>query len=289
MREHPNDKGLVRRLEGLRVEADQVWTQQEELAVEAPCEIRLNGRSYVLLMTTPADLEHLALGFCVSEGIVAGPSEVLGINLGRGELPGVGPVHWADVSLLPDLARRARARRAAPAATSCGLCGLESFRDLGGNLKPVSSPLRVELATIHRLFAAMEEGQRIYRRTGASHAVALGTASGELVCLAEDVGRHNALDKALGMALDQGQDLGQCVCLISGRISLEMALKSARAGVPVVCSVSAATSLGQEICARTGVTLVGFARQDRATVYCHPHRVLRQGRPLQGGPGRYFC
>lgn len=280
MPEQPDQPALVRPLEGLRLEGDQVRESGEYLAVEAPCEIRLGGRSYVLLMATPADLQHLALGFCVSEGIVDRPQEVLGVSLGQDQLPGVGAVYWADVSLAPDLARRARTRRAAPAATSCGLCGLESFRDLGRAIKPVASPLSVELGAIQNLFAAMEAGQQIYRRTGAAHAVALGTARGELLHLAEDVGRHNAMDKVLGMALGQGHDLAGCVCAVSGRISLEMATKAARAGVPVVCSVSAATSLGRQICAQAGVTLIGFVRQGRATVYCHPQRVLHHGKPL---------
>lgn len=283
MHKQPDQQALVHCLEGLRVEPEQVRARQEHLAVEAPCEIRLGGRSYVLLMATPADLEHLALGFCISEGIVAAPQEVLGVNLGQDELPGVGPVFWADVSLAPGVARQARARRAAPAATSCGLCGLESFRDLGGGISSVQSSLTVEMAAIQALFEAMEAGQNIYRRTGAAHAVALGTSQGELLCLAEDVGRHNAMDKSLGMALGQGRDLSQCVCVVSGRISLEMAFKAARAGVPVVCSVSAATSLGRQICAQAGVTLIGFVRQGRATVYCHPHRLLRGGTPLEVG------
>lgn len=281
MPKQPDQQTVVSSLKGLRVDADRARVSSEDLAVEAPCEIRLGGRSYVLLMATPADLEHLALGFCISEGIATDPREVLGISLGNDELPGVGPVFWADVSLASDLARRARARRSAPAATSCGLCGLESFRDLGGGISPVKSSLSLELAAIQKLFTAMEAGQAIYRRTGAAHAVALGTAQGELLHLAEDVGRHNAMDKSLGMALRQGRDLSQCVCTVSGRISLEMAIKASRAGVPVVCSVSAATSLGRQICDQAGVTLVGFVRQGRATVYCHPQRVLRQGKPLQ--------
>jgi FdhD protein len=271
---------VVSRQPSLRLEDSQARVNGDELAVEAPCEIRLGGRSYVLLMATPADLRHLALGFCLTEGLVDSPREVLDISLGSDELPGVGPVYWADVSLPPELARRARARRAAPAATSCGLCGLESFRDLGGGIVPVRSILTMELENIQKLFKAMEEGQGIYRRTGAAHAVALGTARGELLHLAEDVGRHNAMDKVLGMALSEGRDLSECVCAVSGRISLEMALKAARAGLPMVCSVSAATSLGRKICEQSGVTLLGFVRQGRATIYCHPQRVLNQGEPL---------
>ncbi len=284
MVDQPESGPVVRWLDGLRLEGGRVERRREELACEAPCEIRLNGRSFVLLMVSPAGLEHLARGFCLSEGLVERPEQVLGLNLGSGEMAGLGPVHWVDVELDPGLARRARGRRVAPAATSCGLCGLESFRDLGRDIAPVTSSLAVELEVIQAQFAAMEQGQGIYRRTGAAHAAALGDAGGGLFCLAEDVGRHNALDKALGMALDQGRDLGQCLCTISGRISMEMALKAARAGLPLIGSVSAATALGQSLCHALGVTLVGFARQGRATVYSHPQRVRLEGRVLEALP-----
>eukprot|EP01022_Parablepharisma_sp_SALTPOND_P017189 TRINITY_DN2694_c1_g4_i1.p1 TRINITY_DN2694_c1_g4~~TRINITY_DN2694_c1_g4_i1.p1 ORF type:complete len:724 (-),score=167.23 TRINITY_DN2694_c1_g4_i1:78-2249(-) len=287
----PSPQPPLRRVEALRLERGLWRTSREELAREAPCEIRLQGRSFVLLMVTPADLEHLARGFCLSEGVVSDPDQIKGLSLGQDHLPGLGAVHWVDVELAPGLAKQARARRVAPAATSCGLCGLESFRDLGAGIAQVKAPLQVELAVIQAQFQAMEQGQDIYRRSGAAHAAALGAPAGELLCLAEDVGRHNALDKVLGMALAQGRDLGTCLCTVSGRISMEMALKAARTGLPLIGSVSAATALGQSLCADLGVTVVGFAREDRATVYCHPQRVLINGRPLdrrtQGRASRF--
>lgn len=276
------DQSLTSR-EVLRLEGSRQEARREEMALEAPCEIRLEGRSFVLLMASPADLAALARGFCLSEGLVARPGQVRGVTLGSGEIPGLGPVHWADVTMEAGLARKARARRVAPAATSCGLCGLESFRDLAGGIAPVGSSLGVDLSVIQQQFKDMEQGQHLYRRTGAAHAAALGSPEGRLLCLGEDVGRHNALDKALGMALEQGLDPGQCLCTISGRISMEMALKAGRAGLPLLASVSAATALGQSLGRALGVTLVGFARQERATVYSHPHRVLIQGRPLAAG------
>ncbi len=281
MSKPPPPQPPLSRVPAKRLQQGRWRTSQEELAREAPCEIRLQGRSFVLLMVTPADLEHLARGFCLSEGVISDPGQIKGLSVGQEHLPGMGAVHWVDLELAPGLAKRARARRVAPAATSCGLCGLESFRDLGRDIAPVESPLQVELATIQAQFKAMEQGQEIYRVSGAAHAAALGAPHGELLCLAEDVGRHNALDKVLGMALAQGHDLGSCLCTVSGRISMEMALKAARVGLPLIGSVSAATALGQSLCAELGITVLGFTRQDLATVYCHPHRVLIDGRPLE--------
>ncbi|RJX35925.1 MAG: formate dehydrogenase accessory sulfurtransferase FdhD [Desulfarculus sp.] len=269
---------------GLRISGRGVRAMRDDLAVEAPFELRINGRSQVLLMVSPQGLEDLARGHCLSEGLTSRPEEVLGVTLGRAELPGLGPAYWADVELPRELARRARSRRVAPAATSCGLCGLESFQDLGREIRPVSSALTVDLSVVQGLFQLMERGQEVFPRTGAAHAAALGTPRDGLVSLAEDVGRHNALDKALGAALAAGQDLGGCLAAVSGRISFEMALKAARSGLPLIASVSAATTLGRSLCADLGVTLVAFARQERATVYCHPHRVLLDGVPLSARP-----
>ncbi|MCB2226067.1 MAG: formate dehydrogenase accessory sulfurtransferase FdhD [Desulfarculaceae bacterium] len=276
-----DDPSLTRR-EVLSLDGPRREARQDEMAREAPCEIRLEGRSHVLLMATPAGLEALALGFLLSEGVVSRPEQVLELSTGRGELPGMGPVHWVDARLEPGLARQARARRVAPAATSCGLCGLESFRDLSGGIAPVASGFTVELAIIQKQFEAMEAEQELFRRSGATHAVALGTAEGQLICVGEDVGRHNALDKAIGMAIKQSRDLGQCVCTVSGRLSMEMVLKAARAGLPVVASVSAATALGQSLGQELGLTLLGFVRGERATLYSHAERVLQEGRPLAG-------
>lgn len=278
----PDQPPLIEQGQGLRVTGGQASPLSDDLAVEAPFELRIRGRSQVLLMVSPQDLEDLARGHCLSEGLVERPADIMGITLGQAELPGLGAAHWADVELPPDLARRARMRRVAPAATSCGLCGLESFKDLGREIRPVASQMTVELAVVQAQFQTMLRGQEIFPRTGAAHAAALGTPQGDLVCLAEDVGRHNALDKALGKAQAQGRDLGGCLATVSGRISFEMALKAARAGLPLIGSVSAATALGRRLCQDLGVTLVAFARQGRATVFSHPQRVLLGGVPLSG-------
>ncbi len=264
-----------------RVHQDQPQTLPEKAAVELPFELRLNGRSHTVLMVSPLLLEELALGLCLSEGLVDCLAQVRSVVLGQAQVPGVGAVVWADVSLPPEVARRAKVRRLAPAATSCGLCGLESFSELGRGQPPLAGGgPQVELTNLFGLLAAMEQGQMVFHATGCTHAAALGDSQGRLLALGEDVGRHNALDKAIGLALKAGVDLGGCVAVLSGRLSYEMALKSARAGIPLLASVSAPTSLGLSLMHRLNITLVGFLRGQRATVYTHPQRVLVRGQAL---------
>ncbi len=271
----------IRPSRAVQVDGDFFLARPTEIAVEAPLELRLNGRSHTILMVTPSLLAELARGYCLSEGLVEHPGQVRGVSLGQGQLPGLGQAFWVDVSLDPDLARRAKLRRVAPAATSCGLCGLQSLDDLTSEAVPVASgDLVIECAALRRLLAAMEAGQEIFPPTGGAHAVALGAPTGELVAMAEDVGRHNALDKALGLALLAGQDTRGLVAILSGRISYEMALKAARAGLPLLASVSAPTSLGVALLTRLGLTGVGFLRGQRLTVYSHPQRLRLAGRPL---------
>ncbi len=282
----------VQELNALRLEAGRARTIDEYAALEAPFELRLNGRSHTLLMIYPRRIRELALGFCLSEGLIKGPEQVQGLESGQADLPGLGRAYFADLALPPDLARQARVRRVAPAATSCGLCGLESLDQLARDVKPVAGRgVRVDIKQAEELLAAMEEGQEVFGRTGATHGACLGTADGRVLAMAEDVGRHNALDKAIGAAVMAGEDLGRTLALLTGRVSYEIALKVVRAGITLVGSISAPTALGIRLLDRLGVTLLGFMRHGRANVYTHHHRVLLAGRPLKpagnatAGPG----
>lgn len=276
---------LMAGVSALRVRNGQADLVDERVARETPFEVRINGRSHTLLMINPSAVRELALGFCLSEGLVSDITQLEDVEVGWAELPDLGKAWYADLKLPADLARAAKVRRVAPAATSCGLCGLESFSQLGKNVHPVQpGKLTVQAEVLLGLVGEMVRVQPIYAATGGTHAALLVSAEGKVVAVGEDVGRHNALDKALGIGLSQGIDLSSCLAFLSGRISYEMALKAARAGLQLLGSVSAPTALGVRLLDNLGVTLVAFTRPPRFTVYTHPLRVLLNGQPLQGLP-----
>jgi FdhD protein len=273
----------LRQVEAVSLEAGEACLASPSVAREVPCEIRLNGASHTILMASPGQLEELALGHCLSEGLIERPHQVELVNSGQTRLPALGAAHWVDVRLDPLLARRAKLRRLAPAASSCSLCGLESLRHLPREMAPLADDaLVVEMDAVFRLLEAMESRQEVFSRTGGTHAAALGTTQGELISLAEDIGRHNALDKALGAAiLRQRAEFAprDCLAMLSGRMSYEMALKVARVGLPVVASVSAPTGLCVDLLRRLNITLIAFCRPPRATIYTHPRRVAGSDQP----------
>ena len=276
---------LMSRVRAVQVRRDQAVLVDERAAREAPFEVRINGRSHTLLMINPSHVRELALGFCCSEGLVSAPDQIKDIEVGWASLPGLGRAWYADIKLPGDLARAAKVRRVAPAATSCGLCGLESFSQLGQNLRPVQpAGLTVDAGVLLGLADAMVKDQPIYKTTGGTHGALLASAGGQVIAVREDVGRHNALDKAIGSGLDQGVDLSQCLAFLSGRVSYEMAIKAARVGLQVLGSVSGPTVLGVRLLDRLNVTLAAFIRPPRFTVYTHPRRVLLNGQPLEGLP-----
>lgn len=268
-----------------RVQEGRASLVDERVARETPFEVRINGRSHTLLMINPSAVRELALGFALSEGLVHDIAQLEDIQVGWAELPGLGEACYADLKLPGELARAAKVRRVAPAATSCGLCGLESFSQLGKNVHPVQpGKLTIEAGDLMNLVQEMVRAQPIYAATGGTHAALLAGAGGEVIAVGEDVGRHNALDKALGAGLAKGADLSRCLAFLSGRISYEMALKAARAGLQLLGSVSAPTALGVRLLQSFGVTLAAFTRPPRFTVFAHPERVLLNGEPLQGLP-----
>lgn len=205
----------------------------------------------------------LAAGFLVSEGIVANFGEVKSMALCADA-----PEHLR-VELL-DPARAPRGGRLV--ASACGLCGESEGQHPAAGLPQVGLALRLTLAELTRLMEEMERRQPIFRATGGTHSAGLFGAAGEVVTVAEDLGRHNALDKVIGEALLTGR-LGEgCGLLLSGRVSLELVAKAARAGVELISAISAPTSLAIETAQRCGITLCGFVRQGRVTVYTHPER-----------------
>lgn len=251
--------------------------QGEALVVrEEPLLIQV-GEDTVLTMRTPGHDADLALGFLLGEGILESVDQVDEIGvLPRGEER---PVDTVVVDLregcAPGPVARERLSRAHAIRPSCGLCGLISAEGLTRHLRPLPPDTpRVDLARLTGLVAAMRREQVLFQATGGAHAAGVfDAASGEMWAIREDVGRHNALDKALGHCASWGRDLSRAVAILSGRGGYELVLKALRLGVPIVASVSAPTSLAVELAEEHGQTLIGFLRDGTGRVYADDGRL----------------
>jgi len=210
----------------------------------------------------------LAAGFAFTEGLIGGLQDISTMAVCEDE-PEVVQMQLVDP-------QKAKVRRRDVIITSsCGICGK---RDIVENnaygLSPVSDEMRMGSAGFAQLMEQMKQGQEIFQQTGGSHAAAIFSATGSIYSVAEDLGRHNALDKVIGRHLLEGKSFSGCGVLLSSRLSLEMAVKAVRSGLEIVAAVSAPTSLAIAVAEEFGVTLCGFVRGQRATVFTHPHRVI---------------
>lgn len=246
----------------------------DEVLVEAPLLIEV-GEEAVLTMRTPGADPELALGFLLGEGILQSADQVAElIALPPSEDSPVARLQVAlrsGVSLSPPA--RSRLNRAHAIRPSCGLCGLASAEGLARAIAPPPAGVPLtSFAALTRLLEGMREDQVLFRATGGAHAAAVGCAkTGEVWAVREDIGRHNALDKALGACVNRS--LGQAAVVLSGRGGYELIVKAARLGVPVVASVSAPSSLAVEIADELGMTLVGFLREGSGRVYSDDGRL----------------
>jgi FdhD protein len=251
-----------------------VARRQDALAGEEPMEIRVNGAAVSVTMRTPGNDFELALGFCLTEGIVDDPDQVRAIRYCVGEEAqeyNVVDVHLVDPRPVPD-----SLRRKVYTTSSCGLCGTASIDAVRKRVPDVSGDaLRMAPEVLARLPERLRAAQRVFERTGGLHAAGVFAADGELVCLREDVGRHNAVDKVIGWAATERRlPLTGHALMVSGRIAFEIAQKALVAGFPMVTAVSAPSSLAVELADSAGMTLVGFLRGPSMNIYCAPHRVV---------------
>jgi FdhD protein len=243
--------------------------EEDRLAAEEPLEIRLNGRSLVVTMRTPGNDEELALGFLVNEGILAGPAPVAML------VNPLDPAQGNIANVRADALLRNPAARSFHASSACGVCGQASLDDMQRTFPPVAPGPSVARSLLVSLPAAMRREQALFDRTGGLHAAALfDAASGKLLCLREDVGRHNALDKVTGWATRAGRlPLRDAALLVSGRAGYEIVQKSVASGIPIVAAVGAPSSLAARLAEQANVTLVGFLREGSFNVYARPERI----------------
>ena len=244
----------------------------DKLAREEPLEIRVRGRSVAVTMRTPGHDRELAAGFLLTERIIGRREELVGTATCTASLE---PQNTLDVFLAPWVeVDFARLTRHVFAASSCGLCGKASIEAVRHHFPPVDSRISIGAQALLQLPGRMKTAQSAFAQTGGLHAAAIFDARGKLLVLREDVGRHNAVDKVIGHGLLKGQlPFDAHVLLVSGRASFEILQKSLAARLPVICAVSAPSSLAVEFARAAGQTLVGFLREGRMNIYSCPERI----------------
>lgn len=259
------------------VDGDTAADQPDRLVTEEPMEIRVHGPGQpavpiAVTMRTPGNDFELAVGFCVSEQVVADPHDVATVAYC---LQGAAPQEYNVVTVTARVPLETDVhRRNFVSSASCGLCGKVTLDQVVARCRAVEGCAPVARSVLVGLPGAMRDGQVVFERTGGVHAAACFGPTGELLVVREDVGRHNALDKVIGWAaLTRRLPLSHTILVVSGRVSFEIVQKAAVAGVPVIGAVSAPSSLAVQAADRLGITVVGFLRGDRFNVYTHPERV----------------
>ncbi|MEU1873021.1 formate dehydrogenase accessory sulfurtransferase FdhD [Streptomyces sp. NPDC019793] len=279
---------VTERRKVIRIRDGAVSSRPDTLVAEEPLEIRLNGKPLAITMRTPGDDFALAAGFLVSEGVLAEQADLQNIVYCAGAtVDGSNTYNVVDVKTapgvrIPDITLE----RNVYTTSSCGLCGkasLDAVRTTARWTLADTPPVRVTPELLAELPDRLRASQRVFDRTGGLHAAALFTEDGELVDVREDVGRHNAVDKLVGRALQNGDlPLSRSVLLVSGRASFELAQKAVMAGIPMLAAVSAPSSLAVDLAAETGLTLVGFLRGSSMNVYAGENRVALRAAAAQG-------
>jgi FdhD protein len=244
----------------------------DELAVEEPLEIRVEGHTLAIVMRTPGEDRELAAGFLLSEGVIRSAKDVFDISTC---VPPGGTGNAVDVGLAhPNSFDPQKLSRHVFTSASCGLCGKTSIDAVLKRRRPLEDPLTISPAILLALPRKLSRLQANFRRTGGLHGCALFDARGQAVAAREDVGRHNALDKLIGWALlEKHVPLVEHVVLLSGRASFEMLQKAYAAGIATVVAIGAPSSLAVDFARESGQTLVGFLRGNSFNVYAHKERV----------------
>ena len=271
----PADSERAQPVARVRFEGARSASGNDLVAREEPLEIQVNGVQLAVVMRTPGDDLELAAGFLVTERIVSSLSEVASLHHAS-----AGDAERADNVVRAMLAPGVRfdadtLRRNLFASSSCGVCGKASLEQALATAPPLADPARFSAAFVASLPERLRAAQPVFAATGGLHGAALFDARGEMLCVREDVGRHNAVDKVVGWAARNGRlPLTGCVVLVSGRVSFEIVQKALAARVPLVAAVSAPSSLAVALAERAGVAIAAFVRGGSLSVYGAHERVV---------------
>ncbi len=285
----------VRTVVGRRLDGATLVEERCRVAEERPLTVDVDGIGAYTLMWTPTEPADVPCGFTPADGVLsaagrphgAGVPEALALAAGfaftEGLFARVDDIRGLSICerdpavvrlTLADPCRAQVRRRNVVIGSSCGICGgREQIDDVTRGIAPVGDALRIDGARLDAVMDALRRRQAVWLETGGTHAAAIFDAGGSILALFEDLGRHNALDKAIGHCLLARIPLAGCGAALTSRVTLEMAAKAARAGLELVAAVSAASSLAIEVADRFGMTLCGFVRNGRATAFSHPHRL----------------
>ncbi len=263
---------FVRPVRVTRVSAQGMSNRPDVAATEEPMEVRIDGDPFAVIMRTPGADYELTAGFLFAERVILSAADLVGIER---DAQSRNVIHVRlEAAREDDLARRAGTRRRVVMNTSCGLCGRVTIDSLRVDAPDLFARWPVSSGVVTRLPDALREAQAVFEETGGLHAAGLFDPSGELETAAEDVGRHNAVDKIVGrMLLEDRVPLGDSILFVSGRTSYEIVQKAFMAGISVVGAVSAPSSLAVELAEEVGITLLGFVRGAAFNVYSHGHRI----------------
>lgn len=261
-----------------RIHANRQSTRPDTVVVEEPLELRVNGTALAVTMRTPGSDIELAQGFLLTEGIVGDRGDIAAIRYCHStDENGRNTYNVLDIDLAPGVALpETGIERNFYTTSSCGVCGKASLDAIRQRTRhaPADDPVVVDPTALSGMPHTLREAQKVFDRTGGLHAAGLFTATGDLLALREDVGRHNAVDKIVGWATENHRLPARgTVLLVSGRASFELAQKTVMAGIPVLAAVSAPSSLAIDLADESGLTLVGFLREDTMNIYTHPHRI----------------
>ena len=247
---------------------------EDRVAAEEPLEIRVGGRPLAVVMRTPGDDTALAAGFLLTEGLIRGPEDIERVAHCT-DVPPAAMSNVIDVTLGPGVPDPLeRGRRNFYASSSCGICGKSSIEEVRQQAAPLPAGGTIAPDALPRLMPALRSAQVTFERTGGLHAAGLFRFDGTLVATAEDVGRHNTVDKIVGGRLLLGDwPLGDRLLLVSGRVGFEIVQKAWLAGIPAIAAVSAPSSLAVELAHEARMTLVGFLRGEDYNVYAGPERL----------------
>lgn len=259
----------------IKVAAGVVTANERDVPVEVPVALVYDGTTYAVMMASPIDLEDFAVGFSLSEGIIDATEQIETIEVVEHE-NGVELRMWLVQGRGQDLAAR---RRRITGPTGCGLCGVESLDAITSVFAPIVSDVTFVVPDIERAIASLSPAQTLNRQTHAVHGAGFWTPEFGLVAIAEDVGRHNALDKLIGRLRRIGANIKAGMIVLTSRVSVEMVQKAAVAGAPIVVAVSAPTGLALKIADAAGITLVAVARSDGFEIFTHAQRIQGVGEP----------